>query len=135
MSAEKRWRLSLAFEVPLPPADCSPNGYKHWRRVSKAKREYRQAVQLAALWKSPVCDAPERVRVSLVFGIKGARNAGLYAPRDANNAVAAFKAGFDGIVDAGLAIDDSARHMALGSVEITSEDGPWVRVIIEEVAV
>ena len=78
-------------------------------------------------------DPPDRVRVSLLFGIKGGRKLGLYQPRDEPNAVDAAKPLFDGLKDARVIRDDSKRHMELGKVEITSKRGPWVRVTIEEV--
>jgi hypothetical protein len=70
--------------------------------------------------------------VSLTFCIKGGRGIG-YQPRDIPNAIAAFKAGFDGMVDAGLLVDDSSRHMEIGSVAIVSTRGPFVEVALEVV--
>lgn len=134
---------SITFCVPLPPRSLSPNhDHKHWAK--RSREPYRSAVTETAIvervnnhWGSPA----RHVRVSLLFGTKHtpqqrqiARrdpNAD-YEPMDLGNAIAAFKAGFDGLVDAGLFIDDRHENMSLGSVRITDKDGPWVRVTIEE---
>ena len=134
---------SLVFEVPLPPRQLSSNGsHGHWRGRAMATAEYRQLVGWLAKAKALAMPVDERWpvaicgvnRVSLVFGVKGSRKAGRYAPRDEANAVAAFKAGFDGLVDAGLLVDDSRRYMELGEVVISSAVGPFVRVIVTPVA-
>ena len=127
---------AFTFEVPLPPRELSSNrSHDHWRGRAAAAREYRQvvgwsakAMAVAERWPVAVCGVN---RVSLLFGVKGARRAGLYAPRDQANAVAAFKAGFDGMVDAGLLVDDSSRYMELGSVRIDPCCGPAVVVTVE----
>lgn len=130
---------SLVFEVPLPPKQLSSNrSHDHWRGRAAATAEYRQLVgwlakekAVAERWPVAICGVN---RVSLVFGVKGSRKAGRYAPRDEANAVAAFKAGFDGLVDAGLLVDDSRRYMELGEVVISPAVGPFVRVIVTPVA-
>lgn len=129
----------ITFDVPLPPRALSPNGsHGHWSKTSKARKSYRQEVAdeaMAARWSGryvPV--APDRettkCRVSLVFGIKGGRGMA-YQPRDVPNAVSAFKAGFDGLTDAGLLVDDSRTWMELGEVRIDAKVGPFVRVTVE----
>lgn len=123
----------ITFDVPLPPRGVSSNARGHWRSKAQAVANYRSAVWVAAYSAGLALMASPRARVSLLFGIKGGRALGLYQPRDVPNAVDAFKAGFDGLKDAGLIVDDSRRHMELGTVEITAKDGPWVRVTIEEV--
>jgi Holliday junction resolvase RusA-like endonuclease len=126
--------MTITFDVPLPPRACSSNGsHGHWRKKSAAAKQYRKDVG----WDAMVARAdavPERMkrRVSLVFGIKGGRKAALYQPRDVPNAVSAFKAGFDGLTDAGLLVDDSRTWMELGEVKIDPNHGPWVRVTVEE---
>ena len=117
----------VIFTVPLPSRDLSPNGYKHWRKVSAARREYRAIVKLLASRVSRP-ETFDPVMVSLVFCLKGVRATGLYAVRDVPNAISAWKAGFDGLVDAGLFDDDSAKHMALGTVTIDNTRGPFVEV-------
>ena len=125
--------MTLVFEVQLPPRNVSSNARVHWRERSRAVKEYREHVAWAVVAATVIPDTlPDRVRVSLLFGIKGGRRAGLYQPRDEPNAVDAAKPLFDGLKDARVIRDDSKRHMELGKVEIASKQGPWVRVTIEE---
>ena len=123
---------AIVIELPLPPRALSSNGsHGHWSKKSSAANGYRmvcRAVALAACNREP---HNERRRVSYTFGIKGARKLGLYQPRDISNALAAFKAGQDGLVDAGILVDDSAKWMELGTVTIDATVGPFVRVVVE----
>ncbi len=88
--------------LPLPPRDLSPNAsVSHWRRAA-ATRKYRRTAGLTALaaagcrlnWARAVAQAvfywPDRQR------------------RDIRNAEASLKAAYDGIVDAGVIVDDRA---------------------------
>ena len=120
--------MTLSFRVPLPPRELSPNGYKHWRTVSGAKRHYRVECVAASIgsFRRRV-SMPDKVRLSLTFCIKSGRGIG-YQPRDAANALSAFKAGIDGLVDAGMCPDDSAKHLELGAILIDSTRGPFVEV-------
>lgn len=122
--------MTLTIDLPLPPRVLSSNGsHGHWSKKSGAAKGYRQLCRLIA--RGFAENAPDRRRVSYTFGIKGARSTGAYCPRDVSNALAAFKAGQDGLVDAGILVDDSARWMELGSVTIDPSIGPFVRVTVE----
>lgn len=118
------------FRVPLPLRELSSNGsHGHWTKTSRARKQYRAEVEAEA---RKVGLAPaDRVRVSLVFGIMGGRDAKRYQPRDVANALSAFKAGIDGLIDAGMAPDDSREHLELGRISITAKAGPWVTVTVE----
>lgn len=127
----------LTIDLPLPPRALSSNGsHGHWSKKSRSVRNYRYWCYLTALaaaqMRRTAMDPTDRRRVSYTFGIKGARAGGYYCPRDVSNALAAFKAGQDGLVDAGILVDDSARWMELGSVTIDPSIGPFVRVVITE---
>ena len=122
----------LTIDLPLPPRALSSNGsHGHWSRKSRAARDYRTSVWALVLAARFPDSPPARRRVSYTFGIKGARAGGYYCPRDISNALAAFKAGQDGLVDAGLLVDDSAKWMELGTVTIDATVGPFVRVTVE----
>lgn len=123
------------FQAPLPPPDLSPNKRCHWAVKDRWTGAYRSDVfRMALKARGRERDiAHPKVRVSLTFCIKGGKGR-YYQPRDENNAVAAFKAGFDGIVDAGWCKDDSAEYMELGPVRITAERGPFVEVTVEPCA-
>ena len=130
--------MTLHFHVPLPPRMCSSNGsHGSWPLKARATRDYRHegyGYALEALREqSDAIEAPNRVRMSLAFCTRGVRLVGRYAPRDVSNALAAFKGCQDGFTDAGVWVDDSSRHLELGSVTIVNTRGPWVEVEIEEV--
>ena len=125
--------MTLTIELPLPPRECSSNrSHDHWRGRAAAAREYREvcrwlAYQAAqdAKWQAPL-----HATISLEFGVKGSRREGRYAPRDEANAIASFKAGQDGLCDAGVLLSDRAGHLAQGRIHIDSKQGPWVRVVL-----
>lgn len=126
---------AIVIELPLPPRALSSNGsHGHWVWKARETRRYRGECELLARATPRMRGLrleQERRRVSYTFGIKGARTLGLYCPRDVSNALAAFKAGQDGLVDAGILVDDSARWMELGTVTIDATIGPFVRVTVE----
>lgn len=128
-------KTAYTFDVPLPPPELSPNARVHWGQRSRATAQYREMTGwLAKLARNRKLGDIDwaKCQVSLVFCTKGGKGR-FYQPRDEANAVAAFKAGYDGIiVDAGFARDDSAKFMEMGPVTIDSTRGPWVEVTIEE---
>lgn len=140
----------ITFTVPLPPRALMPNQNMHWRIKAEPTKAYRaECRQLAeGLFETP----PTRLRMSLAFCIKGARGdcphprrkpaegkalrpcrKCPYAPHDESNALAAFKAGQDGIFDA-LGMRDSRKHLTIGGVAIDSTRGPFVEVALEVMA-
>jgi hypothetical protein len=126
---------AYTFRAPLPLRALSSNGaHGHWSGASAARAAYREEVFTNAVvaQQQPPWEA-RKARVSLLFGIKDGRKEQRYQPQDVSNAVSAFKAGFDGMVDARLFPDDSRKHMALGTVVIDSTVGPWVEVTVEAI--
>ena len=124
---------AIVIELPLPPRALSSNGsHGHWSKKNRAAQDYRLECKILALMDCRVRLLDRRrMRVSYAFGIKGARKTGVYCPRDIPNALAAFKAGQDALVDAGVLVDDSAKWMELGTVTIDPKVGPFVRVTVE----
>lgn len=121
----------IQFTVPLPPRELSSNARKHWRKKAQHTAAYRRDVGLEAV--PPLRGfVSDNVRLSLTFCTKGGRGIG-YQPRDAANALSAFKAGIDGLVDAGMCPDDSQKHLELGAILIDSKRGPFVEVTVEPV--
>ena len=126
---------TYTFRAPLPLRALSSNGaHGHWSGAGAARARYREEVFTEAVVAQvqPPWTA-QKVRVSLLFGIKDGRKAQRYQPQDVSNAVSAFKAGFDGMVDAKLFPDDSRKHMALGTVVISEKVGPYVEVTVEAI--
>lgn len=139
----------LVFEVPLPPVALSPNRKLHHMVKASAVAAYREDVRRlaasAAVRRREGWTPMTRARVELVFGTRrqfqrqwgGGPNLRvmdeLYRPRDEANATAAAKALYDGLVSAGLLVDDSAEHMEAGRVRIDTTWGPGVRVTVTRV--
>lgn len=151
----------LEFEVPLPPMALSPNNVvgsigqrmaKHVRY--EAYREQVRGIAIAAA-RRVGWEPPEKARISLTYCVQtgpGGRKAERfgnkldwpYRPEDWDNAVGAFKAGQDGLVQhlpnakhpyavPGVLVADDKRHLVGGPVEFETETGPCVRVVLEVV--
>lgn len=157
--------MMLTFEVPLPPAALSPNHSvgSLGARLAKAKRyeAYRDMVRMIALQaaRETGWEPPERARISLLYGVRPVRGERAryghkldapYRPHDWDNAVAAFKAGQDGLVAhpervdkrgvrwpavPGILLADDRQHLEGGSVTFDAAAGPFVRVTIEPVEI
>ena len=126
---------ALVFKVPLPPRVLSPNAARRgdWRTYQEAANAYRDVVWIYARNAGTFAgwEPPARVRVSIEFHTRHRKGDGLYGPMDCPNAVSAWKAGYDGLVKAGLFADDNWRAMELGSVRIDPSRGPAVVVTVE----
>lgn len=124
----------FVVDVDLPPVALSPNERVDRRTKARATARYRELVGFLAVAERHRTgwEAPAKARVSLVWGMKGARPS-TFRPRDPDNAVAAAKALFDGLRDAGIIVDDNWAALELGSVTATFQAGPWVRVLVEAV--
>lgn len=134
---------SLTFQVPLPPRELSPNGRKHWAQKAGKVKDYRDTVRgharvAVALGESlsPTLWPANRAAITLTFCLRdrpaplGALDrATHYHPTDPDNAQASFKAGLDGLRDAGVVIGDEWDRVAL-SVAMTKERGPWIEVCV-----
>ena len=83
----------MILNLPWPPKDLNPNSRSHWGTVARAKKKYRRECYYLALGTKA---DPENITITF------------YPPRkgwDDDNAIAAFKAGRDGLADA-WGIDD-----------------------------
>ena len=100
---------SLTIILPLPSGLLSPNctvgsiggRFAKAGAIKKYRRLAREAVEAGGTETAPW----DRVLVSAIFYYKDKRR------RDQDNAMASLKAAYDGIVDAGLVIDDDYKHM------------------------
>lgn len=122
------WRL---------PAGASPNDSSRWPRA-RARKELRE-LAFYTVHQQAHGKRFGRVRISVRLHV--CRNTRLwgrapgYRPRDEDNALAALKGFFDGIVQAGLVPDDDAQHVTQGGVTFfavarTEDEG--LQVTIEE---
>lgn len=95
--------------LPLPPRVLSPNSSYTTLRGQFAKAaatKKLRRITAEAVREEGVESAPwGKVEVSAAFYHKTKRR------RDADNAIGSLKAAYDGIVDAGLVLDDTPEHM------------------------
>lgn len=130
-------------DLPLPPAVSSPNRRAAWQKKASAAKQYRNACAFLALdaVRRAGWEAPATVRLDLVLGTAPRLHEasgrklpdGRYRPLDEDNAVAACKALFDGLRDAGAVAEDHSGALRIGGVRIDSEAAPGVTVTITEV--
>jgi hypothetical protein len=116
----------------LPSREVSPNARVHWAKRSKFIRWERTAAAYRFAQAKPRNWRPEPVRLEIryvcPFGSAG------YCPRDTQNAIGALKAAIDGMVDAGVVPDDSARWVSWGGFELSREAGVAPGVYVTVVA-
>jgi hypothetical protein len=101
----------LRIEIPgLPPFACSQNARLDKYARARAVKDYRQQVRYAAIDVRNRSECPGRwkgldyARVDVTFVVPDNRR------RDKTNMASAFKPALDGIVDAGILVDDSWQH-------------------------
>ncbi len=124
---------TLVIEFQLPYRELSSNARLGWREKSAYTAQYRYdcaVIAREAMRAQQWTPTASQVRMDLLFGIKGSRRVARYAPRDEANSLHAIKAGIDSLVSAGVIKDDSRRFLTIGSVRITAEQGPFVRVVL-----
>ena len=90
---------------------------------ARATKRYRRLAQ-ERVENEDISTGPWKLaRVTATFFFKDDRR------RDPDNAMGAIKAVYDGIVDAGLVIDDDAKHMKRGEPEF-DVDPSYPRVVL-----
>ena len=118
----------MIITLPLPPKQLSPNARCHWAVKAKKVKWYRQTAGYAALTDCPEVvtqDPMETATVQCRFFFKEDRR------RDGDNLLASMKAAWDGLVDAGLFVDDSGlTHLPV--VQEKDPKNPRVEIHITE---
>jgi crossover junction endodeoxyribonuclease RusA len=114
----------------LPPPSLSPNARVHWSQRCEVVATYRMIAKSRG-WAA-LCDAeenrqpawPPAFAMTVTLVTKNNRR------RDLDNLLAACKPLIDGLVDAGLLIDDSSRYLTSITVQREVDPGcePHVRV-------
>ena len=113
-------------EVSGQPLGPNESRGLHWARVARDRAVFRDA--FALLLKAQHSGPPfARAQVEVVL----VRRAG-QQPRDPDNMVSAAKGPVDGVVAAGVLVDDSAQHIDL---VVRQEEGPQraVRLVVAEI--
>ena len=101
--------IMIHITLPLPPKHLHQNARFHWRSRSSATAKYRKLAELAMVkHKAHYRDKWPACKVCCVFVFPDKRR------RDVSNYLAAMKAVWDGLEDAGLYEDD--RAVWFGSV-------------------
>ena len=124
----------ILLALSLPPKELHPNSRVHWAAKARAVKAYRQQTGIMTLlwqhlhWK--------RVTVQATFYFKTSRR------RDGDNLLASLKPAFDGLVDAGVLVDDSGiTHLPVTvkidkenpRVELRIKESPGAAICIEEI--
>lgn len=93
------------YELTLPwtAPPLSMNHRRHWRATAEKTKEIRDAAHVLA--KQARIGASPRVAVTLHYRPQSRR------VRDAENSTPTLKAACDGLVDAGIVVDDEPRFM------------------------
>jgi crossover junction endodeoxyribonuclease RusA len=85
------------IELPYPPVELSPNSRTGWRVRTRFLKDYRTDCgwRARAVWgqREPL---PVPAEITVTFVVPNSRR------RDRDNCISAFKAGQDGLVDAGV---------------------------------
>lgn len=113
---------SVRLTLPFPPRALSPNARVHWAVKAAAVKDYRFACMVIA--KNKGVRFTGAVKARLIFEC-GSR---LW---DQDNCTAAFKAGWDGIVDSRLLVDDSPEHLHVVETLVQKGTKREVRVLLE----
>jgi len=126
--------MKITLLLPLPPKELSPNASKPWSSNARwfhidARKEYREMVALCCFGQRVATGKRYRLTETYRFADK--------RKRDVRNLFAAFKAGEDGLVDAGILPGDDDSVLEHGSpsierVKTKAEEG--VLVEIEEIS-
>src|SRR3990167_1599705 len=117
----------ITLTLPFPPKELSPNSRCGWRAKAAAVQAYRHECRVETmnvlfdvLPQSYPLTSP--ITVTITFILKDKRR------HDWDNLLASFKAGLDGIVDAGLLPDDDVRSW---SPSLRYEQGATAAVRVE----
>jgi len=118
----------------LPPPECSPNWRGFWAGRYRPSRIYQVAVfcccvdirnRLQRLPWQRGFPPFQKAQLDLTFIFSTARR------RDIDNLLGRFKPGLDGIIQAGLVIDDDMNHVTFGQVQVLVDKGRAPLTIIE----
>ena len=100
----------MRITIPgLPPRDASPNARVHYMKLANVKRNMKD-VMIASVLEMPSMDRPvepmEKAHLTITFKASDNRR------RDIDNLLSASKAYIDGLVAAGIIVDDSSDNLS-----------------------
>ena len=90
----------------LPPREANPNSHSHHYTINKVRAKQHEEM-IAYVLEQGRPDTPmERAHITITWRAKDKRT------RDADNLFAAMKGSIDGLVKAGVLVDDSAKYLS-----------------------
>lgn len=123
--AKQKPQHEVTVVLPLPPTPLSPNARVHWAQKARATKLYRRDARMLTIaaggrnlrWRRAVARAT------------------FYWPclrrRDVGNAEAMLKPVFDGMVDAGLLVDDNAGVLTHAATQFKVDPrDPRVEILV-----
>lgn len=97
----------LFIELPhLPPREANPNANSHYFTRSKVRREQREEMIAYVLEQGRPKTPFNKAHITITWYAKDKRK------RDVDNLLSAMKGSIDGLVEAGVLVDDSAQHLS-----------------------
>jgi Holliday junction resolvase RusA-like endonuclease len=126
----------IELEVDVPGIPPNPNRRLHYQALGRERKEFRGWTKLAALAamadSGHADDYPLKAAiVEATFFVKVRRR------RDPDNLIASLKPLLDGLVDAGVLVDDDRLTIAPPEVRVFGRSPGWegVRLFVVEVTV
>lgn len=121
------------IELPLPPKTLSPNVRAHWATKAEATKDHRFSCGVLARAQMPRGWVACAVEIDMQY--RCSRRAEGAVVKDVQNALSAMKAAVDGLVDAGIAPNDSKKWLTWGAVSlitVKSSKGDGVTIIVRK---
>jgi len=140
----------LVINLPLPSRMLSPNRNETRPQsvgalmgLSRARREYRETCTaiVAVSVRQAGWRTPQRARVDLHFGYRRdpleralPETRKFYRSDDPDNAVASAKMAIDSLTYGLAIVDDSWKHIELGAVTASDDEGPYLQISVKRLA-
>ena len=98
---------SLRIVLPdLPPSKAYPNRRTHYYTLSTIRKKQQEEI-IAYVLEQGRPDSPlDRAHITITWRSKDKRD------RDIDNLLSAMKGSIDGLIHAGVIVDDSAKHLS-----------------------
>ena len=98
---------SLRIVLPdLPPSKAYPNRRAHYFTLSTIRKKQQEEI-IAYVLEQGRPDSPlDRAHITITWRAKDKRD------RDVDNLLSAMKGSIDGLIHAGVIVDDSAKHLS-----------------------
>jgi len=90
----------------LPPSKAYPNKKTHYFTLSSLRREQQEEMIVYVMEQGKPDTPYERAHITMTWRAKDKRS------RDIDNLLSAMKGSIDGLIHAGVIVDDSAKHLS-----------------------